>query len=455
MKIGPRITPKSMAGQMIALLAISFALLLTVLTILEVREQDDLLGWAESDFTLDRLRRMKPVLEILEPAQLGPFLEEASSCHEGYSLTESPFAFARSSPDTERIGEQIVRALGLEPERVMVGHAMLTQNDFSYDQCGQTHMDFPFEGIVISIELVSGRWFHTEVHPHEWHIHKGMVDWLIRSSAAFVLVGCIAIFFIRRLSAPLNRLTAAAHRFGEGLQVSHIEERGPLDLKRAIQAFNAMQRQVKEEVARRTNTLAAISHDVRTPLTALRVKAELIEDAHIREDLITSIDKMEKITASALEFLKGESRAEPRRTVDLSALLDSECQDFSELGHAARYAGPSGFLFTCRPDALARAVRNLIENAIKYGGGARVTLRATSEAIEISIADQGPGIPVEHLDSVLEPFARLSKARESDRGGFGLGLAVAQSIARGHEGELVLAVNEPRGLVATLQLPVH
>ena len=223
------------------------------------------------------------------------------------------------------------------------------------------------DGIVISVQLQSGRWLNAEVHPHEWHFRQKL-DWLLKVSAAFVFVGAVALFFIRRIGRPLNQLTAAARSFADGMQATEVAEDGPIDLRRAIRSFNAMQRQVAGEMARRTSTLAAISHDVRTPLTALRVKAEMVDDPDVRASLIASIERMERITASALEYLKGESRGEPLRAVDLSALLESECAEFEELGHDVSFVGEHGVQRTCRPEALARAVRNLIDNAIKYGG---------------------------------------------------------------------------------------
>jgi signal transduction histidine kinase len=179
----------------------------------------------------------------------------------------------------------------------------------------------------------------------------------------------------------------------------------------------------------------------------------MVDDPDVRASLIASIERMERITASALEYLKGESRGEPLRAVDLSALLESECAEFEELGHDVSFVGEHGVQARCRPEALARAVRNLIDNAVKYGAGARVSLRVESSFLEIAVADEGPGIPEDQRRRAIEPFERLSTARETDSGGFGLGLAIVRAIAEGHEGGLALAKNEPHGLVATIRLP--
>ncbi|PHZ83869.1 HAMP domain-containing sensor histidine kinase [Paremcibacter congregatus] len=452
MKLFSRLIPKSMTGQMIAILTLALTLLLATFTILEFLKNDTAIETAQKSDTLDRLKRIKPILENIEAEQLENFFTFTSSCHEGYTLTDKPFDFHGTTEETNQLEMRIAQELPLDESLILVGQARLTQDNFSYKLCSPSEIDLPMDGIVISIKLRSGKWFNTEVHPHEWHVQY-IIDWIMWSGSAFFIIGGTAIFFMRRLSKPLNNLTNATQSFGRGLNVSEVEESGPPDVKRAIESFNAMQKQVADEITKRTNTLAAISHDVRTPLTALRIKAELIDDLDIREDLISSINKMEKITTSALEFLRGESRTEPMRNVDLSALVESECLDFSELGQKATFIGKQNIHYTCRPDALARAIRNLIENALKYAGSARVDLQLGTDFVSISISDDGPGIPHDKIICALEPFERLSKARESNQGGFGLGLTVAKAISEGHDGELILTANKPTGLIATIQLP--
>jgi signal transduction histidine kinase len=442
-----------MEGQMVAVLALSLFTLFAALMGLEAMQHDTALETAEGAATLDRLERLFPVLERIDAEDVPSFLDVASSCHAGYAVSDEPFAFDGTNAATARLESRIARALGLDAGRVRIGHARLDRDEFAYSKCSGSEIDLPIDGIVVGVRLTSGRWFNAEVHPHEWHFREKL-DWMLRATGVFVLVGAIAIFFMHRVSKPLNSLTAAAQRFGAGLQVSSLEEDGPADLRRAVRAFNTMQRQVTDELARRTNTLAAISHDVRTPLTALRIKAELIDDGGVRRDIVASIDRMEAITASALEFLRGESRSELPRPVNLGALLESECADFEAAGEDVAFVGDAGIRHTCRPEALARALRNLIDNAVKYGGRARVAVRrGVAGVVDISVADDGPGIPDDQRARAVEPFVRLSAARGNDGGGFGLGLAVAKAVAEGHGGELVLAANEPHGLIATIRLP--
>jgi len=452
MKPSAALVFRSTEGQMMAILAAALAVLFATMIVLELVEHDTPIETAAGSHTLERLASLVPVLQSIDDATVDKVVGLTSSCHAGYSVSDRPFATTTRTHDTRLLETSLASELSLDAQQLRAGHAQLTRDDFSYRRCGAWEIDLPMEGIVISVQLPSGRWLNAEVHPHEWHFRQKL-DWLLKVSAAFVFVGAVALFFIRRLGRPLNHLTAAARRFAAGMQTTEVAEDGPVDLRRAIRSFNAMQRQVAGEMARRTGTLAAISHDVRTPLTALRVKAEMVDDPAVRSSLIASIERMERITASALEYLKGESRAEPMRRVDLSALLESECAEFEEQGHVVTFEGEHGVHRTCRPEALARAVRNLIDNAIKYGGKARVALIQQADSVDIVVADDGPGIPEDQLHLATLPFERLSSAREDGGSGFGLGLAIVRAIAEGHEGRLILANNEPRGLAATLRLP--
>jgi signal transduction histidine kinase len=431
---------------MIAVLALALLGLFATLAIMEMLQHDTAVETASSGAPLQRLQSLYKVLNGIESDSVPGVLQIASSCHFGYTVSPQPFARGQATTETQQLQSRLANQFSLDPPRINVTQARLTREDFSYWKCRHNEIDLPVDAVVVSLRLDSGAWLNAEVHAHEWHWREKL-DWMIRAAAAFVFVGGIAIFFMRRLNRPLNRLTDAAQRFGAGLQVAPVPEDGPIDLQRAIRAFNEMQRQVADELARRTSTLAAISHDVRTPLTALRIKSELIDDSELREDMVASINRMETITASALEFLQGGAHAEPMRCVDLSELLESECQEFAELGQPASFTGAYGIRCNCRPDALARAVRNLIDNAIKYGAGAQVSVSADEEWVEISVADNGPGIAPELRERAVRPFERLSQTHQ----GFGLGLAVAQAIAAGHGGELILDANRPTGLIARLR----
>lgn len=451
MKVLDALKPKTMVGQMIAILFASFAFIVIILMMLEVVQQKTPLDTANEDWIKSRIKSQVELLTLVDITNFKPLFTQTSRCHSGYTFSREPFKFKQQTKETHALEKLLSKEMNWDINHVKIGHVTLRKNDFSYNKCQDDVFQFPIDAVVISIKLPKGPWVNAEVHGHHWHVDQ-FVQKIVELLITFFIIACIAIFFIARLAKPLNNLNHSANKFAQGLEVSEIEETGPPDIKRTIQSFNAMQRQVKKEVSKRTETLAAMSHDIRTPLTALRIKAEFVENVLERESLIASIIKMEKITASALEFLKGENRTEAMKTVDLSILLESECFDFSESGNNVRYIGLQNVQQKCRPEALIRAVRNLIENAVKYGNAAVVDLATTNETVTLSVADTGPGIPLDKIDTVMEPFKRLSKARESNEGGFGLGLAIAKSIAEGHNSKLELSANLPSGLIVSITL---
>ncbi len=446
------ILPKTMTGQMIAVLSLSLSLLLAFFIVLEVTNYQDALETAKSEATVKRFNKLMPILNTLERTQIPSFLETTSKCHEGYSVSKLPFNQQRQTSQTTQLERQIAASLGKDVEQVSVTFATLEREDFSYNQCAQSDIKFPMEGVVVSVRLDDNSWVNAEVH-HEWHFSY-MFDWVLKISGAFIFISSFGIFFIYWLNRPLASLTEAAQSFARGLEPEIVIEKGPADIKKAIQAFNKMQQRVADEVAKRAHTLAAISHDVRSPLTALRLKVELINDEATRNDLILSINKMEDITASALEFLKSEASQETKKKTDLTSLVESECSEFSEMGLPVKFKASQSYHYLCQPDSLASAVRNLVENAVKYGKEAEVSIGSDSNFIDIRVRDKGPGIPENKIAEVLEPFKRLSKARESHQGGFGLGLAVVLAVVEKHQAKLELQNHQPSGMSVIVRLPI-
>ena len=447
-------TPKSMTSQMVAVLAISLAVLLFSFTVQKYLDYDNaIFESAKSDWTIKRIRMKYSPLAKFSFYDSQNVTRAVSHCHNGHSITREPFEFKATNHQTDQLSELVASKLNIPIQKVKSGIVDFKPTDFGYGTCEPGHLPSPMVGIVVSTQMENGLWLNTEVHSHEWHF-KFPIRWLTRSTIVVLIIGIFGILFIKRLSRPLKKLTDATSDFAQGLEYSEVPEKGPSDLKQLIVSFNNMQKQVVDIVEKRTTLLAAISHDVRTPLTALRIKAELIEDKALRKDLIRSIDKMEKITASALEYLRGRSYSEPLRVVELNTLIESECHEFEEIGHKVIFNGTDSYQFKCRPDALSRAIRNLVENAVTHADEVTVTLNVKADNIEITVTDNGPGIPEQDIGLVLEPFKRLSEARESKKGGFGLGLAVVQAVVEGHKGTFSLANIKP-GLKATIALPVQ
>ena len=199
--------------------------------------------------------------------------------------------------------------------------------------------------------------------------------------------------------------------------------------------------------------LAAISHDLRTPITTLRLRAEFIEDPETRDKILETLDEMQQMTEATLAFLREDAAREDSRQVDLAALIQSLCDDLADAGREVAFAGAGRTPLVCRPVALKRALANLIENAVAYGARARVALEEGAAELRIVIDDDGPGIPPDRMEAVFEPFVRLEESRSRETGGVGLGLAIARSIARGHGGDVTLENRPEGGLRAILRLP--
>ncbi len=443
-------------------LVLVFIVLLIGSTVYQVAQNRTAEEWARSEYTAKTVSFRLFNLDRMRPDEMQGFVETMSTCDDGFTVTDERYAPPSETEVTEEIKRFIITfletssgfmSLGKSTDDISVANATFTERDFAFAKCDSEKINFPAEGIVISARLKTGEWLNVGVSEQKFEFGGESIFSAMRIDLFFLLVGVIALFFVRRLTRPLSNLTKGVSRFGTNLEVEEIEESGPADIKQAIRRFNAMQREVRDEVKRRTQMLASVGHDIRTPLTALRVKAELIENGEVREEIITSIAKMERITASALDYVRGESRSEPKQFVELRALLESECSEFEELGKKVQFKGEENLHYHCRPIALARAIRNLIDNAVKYGGSADVEMVKDDEYIQIQVLDEGPGISDDQIANVFDPFTRLSEARESEQGGLGLGLAITKAIIDGHDGVLKLEPNEPKGLKAVIRLP--
>ncbi|WP_437879769.1 ATP-binding protein [Pseudomonas sp. LRF_L74] len=270
------------------------------------------------------------------------------------------------------------------------------------------------------------------------------------------LVSTLGVAWIatRRLARPLQQFTSAAQRFGGDFRAPPIDAVGPYEIRQAILAFNTMQAQIQHFVADRTQMLAAISHDLRAPLTRMRLRGEFIDDAEQQHKLFRDVDEMQAMIEAALDFFRDEARLEPSTPFDLAELLLTLIDDYRDQGIEIGFSGPDHLVHVGRPLGLRRVVTNLLDNAVKYAGGGRVELLASEDHVHIRCLDSGPGIPAESLEQVFAPFFRLEASRNRATGGVGLGLSSARAIVHEQGGELHIANRPEGGLVAHIQLPM-
>lgn len=276
------------------------------------------------------------------------------------------------------------------------------------------------------------------------------------TSTLLFLVASVTLLGVwagRALSTPLSAFARAAESFSLSGSTAPLPENGPEEIRLTARALNRMRQRISTLMSDRTRMLAAISHDLRTPITRLRLRSEYIEDQHQRVQTVRDLDQMQSMLESVLALLRGESTAKPT-LVDVAALLQMVCDQFGDSGHAVTYQGPDRAVFVVRPDEIIRAVTNLVENATRFGTEVVVALLVSQADLVIDVSDNGPGIPDEQKAAMLEPFVRGEEARTMDEtAGFGLGLSIAQAIATSHGGSLLLRDNEPNGLSARLVFP--
>ncbi len=312
-----------------------------------------------------------------------------------------------------------------------------------------------------SLRLPDGPWLNIRVRlepPRPWHSETFLMAFCVMTFTA----GALTLWAVRRLIWPVRALADAADRLGRDVNAPPLPETGPAEIARAAHAFNTMAERIRRFVGDRTQMLAAIGHDLRTPITRLRLRAEFMDDDDQRRKMLADLAEMEAMIAATLAFARDDSATEPSVPLDLAALcrtvLDDASDAHPEKAEAITYQGPDRLAVLARPVALKRALFNLVGNALQYGDAARLSLLTPAgpgQPLRLEVADDGPGIPPEALEAVFQPFRRLEGSRNRETGGAGLGLPIARNIVRAHGGDLVLRNNpQGRGLVAVVTLPV-
>lgn len=275
---------------------------------------------------------------------------------------------------------------------------------------------------------------------------------LLDISIRLAAVALAAWVGARWLSQPIKRLAHAALELGHDIGRPPLLMQGPRECREATQVFNQMQAQIQQQLNDRDRFVAAVSHDLRTPLTRLRLRAESIEHPEQRRKFQQDIIEMDEMIRATLDYLRGSADAEARVPLDVNALVDSIREDQLALGHAVRVTGRAEPLLA-QASALRRCVVNLVENAIRYGQCAELRLIDSRDVLRLEVHDRGPGLPQAELGKVMAPFYRVEGSRNRQHGGVGLGLSIAHDIARHHHGELQLRNGDAGGLVASLTLP--
>ncbi|WP_095118990.1 ATP-binding protein [Pseudomonas sp. Irchel s3f10] len=303
------------------------------------------------------------------------------------------------------------------------------------------------------VQLVDGSWLSFIPPERSWGLEFGV------RIAIVIALGLIATLLVawiatRQLANPLQRFTRAARRFGTDLRAPPIKLEGPDEIRQAIIAFNTMQAQIQHFIAERTHMLASISHDLRAPLTRMRLRSEFMEDLDHQGKLIRDVEEMQSMINAALAFFREDTHREQTTAFDLSELLQTIVDDYRDQQINVDFDGPAHLVYEGRPLGIKRVIVNLLENALKYAQRPGIALKHDERSICIEVSDDGPGIPEAALEQVFDPFFRLEASRNRDTGGVGLGLSAARAIAREQGGELTLSNRHAGGLLARVELPL-
>lgn len=268
------------------------------------------------------------------------------------------------------------------------------------------------------------------------------------------LIGLLAYAVARMATRPIRNLANAASELGRDIDQPPLPETGPTEIRQAAHAFNAMQSRIRRQIQHRTHMLGAITHDLQTPLTRLRLRLEKVSEPELRQKLVDDLAVMQGMVREGLDLARSMDSSEKIQALDIDSLLDSVCADAADARQDVELTGSTRAFVMAQPGALRRCLTNLIDNACKYGQQARVSVALEQQRVAIRVCDRGPGIPEAELEAVFEPFYRLETSRSRDTGGTGLGLTIALNIAENHHGHLRLRNLAGGGLEVLLELPV-
>ena len=304
----------------------------------------------------------------------------------------------------------------------------------------------------VEVQLRDGRWARFDAAPSA---SAATPPWRLVLSLLVLLAAALGLSYlaVRWVTRPLIELATAAERLGRNLKVPPMDETGPREIRQAASAFNTMQARLTRFVEDRTQMLAAMSHDLKTPLTRMRLRTELLEDDELRERFEADLGEMQGMVQDALDFMRGVHAHAPARPVDVDAMLAALQADQLAAKHSVRIDGRTIGPYIGIESQMRRCLTNLVDNAVCYGGETMVRVDDNAERLAIRVLDSGPGIPQADLERVFEPFRRLEPSRSRATGGTGLGLTIAREIAREHGGEITLSNRREGGLEAVVTLP--
>lgn len=456
-----RLWPKSLAGRLAVLLVLTLVLAQILTFALFAGERVSAFRLAYREDLLVRVTSLVELLEETEASQRNRLIAATSSPQ--FRIDISPTAslseaqsndspFRTSLAAALRKPESSVRVTFVEHQGRPFRERRLERRGEGEDEEDGDEDHHGPRWLTLSIQLADGSWLNAfaDRPPIPPLGHAFLASFLISATA----IGLVGALGVRWASGPIRQLASAADRLGRGESFDPLPESGPEETRHANIAFNRMRERLERYVRDRTAMLAAIAHDLRTPITSLRLRAEFIEDEEIKARVLETLAEMQAMAEAVLAFARGDAESEPTRATDVTALAESVVEDVAASGRDATFVESPAVTLKCRPFALKRALTNLIDNAAFYGTRAQVKVEAAGEEVRFIIDDEGPGIASADLERVFDPFVRLEGSRSRETGGAGLGLAIARSVFRSHGGDVTLQNRTEGGLRAVASLPI-
>jgi len=461
-----RLLPLSLFWRLILVLVLGLILAQVIGSAILLRDRGDVLKRNLGMHLINRITAVVRLIEEVRPEQRRDILRIFNSPEFRITLSEQPRPMAEHAISPPPLTAMLRRNLPSDRD-VVVSVIPMTSDEqrhhpgwrppprrLMHERFGPGFWHGQHVGFQAQVQLSDGQWliFHQPVPGDLYSWRSKVLTYLAILVLSIALLSYIAVRFVTR---PLGLLANAADDLGKNIQSPPLDEKGPAEVSRAARAFNNMQRRLRRYIEDRGEILAAVSHDLKTPITRLRLRTEMLEQENVKEKFNQDLDEMEQMVHATLDFMRGTESGEVQVPVDVMALLEVIQEDMHRLGYTVELDPVELKPYLGRPLLLKRCLTNLIENAVRYGEEASISVSQTKDQLQIIISDKGPGIPEAEHERVFRPFIRGEDSRSRETGGTGLGLSIARNIVRAHGGELILRNGVTGvGLEAVVRLPL-
>ena len=446
--------PRSLFGRIVLILAGGFLTIQMITTAIAISDRNALVFRAGANQAATRIADVVRTMTAASPAERTRIMHAISNDTLKVGYGKPAGSDMAAGEDAElTVTARDALALALQPG---IGFRVVDARPVYLNPASWYAREFgerPGVRMIATVLLNDGVWITVEsIDPPR------TTQWITRMFRNLAIVDGVMVilcfFAVRLVTRPLSVLASAAEDLGRNIDRPPLPERGANELVRASRALNVMQDRLKRYVDTRIKVLAAMSHDLKTPITRMRLRSEMLDDAHIKAKFVKDLDELQQMVGSTLDYMRGLAEGtEALQPIDVAALVSSLKDDAEEAGHTVTVSGDARSPVMGRAQALKRCLQNLIDNALAYGRRADITLRDEGGALQIAISDDGPGIPEGDIERVFEPFYRVEGSRNRNTGGSGLGLSIARNIAQAHGGSVRLRNLARGGLEATLRIP--